>query len=120
MPVNIYVKVKNQGPSATGSWFYMDLYADRPAPSGIADTAGDTQGSDYVIVPALAAGQVYVATYTRTFSTGGLHTFYAQADTYDGVNGSPLYGLVLESIEANNIFGPALNIKNIFFPLIQK
>ena len=52
----------------------------------------------------LEPGQSHQVSFNHTFSSGGSHTLYAQVDTYDGVNGSPDYGMIQES---NNICGPS-------------
>jgi hypothetical protein len=102
-PVTITVTVENQGNQATSSWFYLDLYID---PSSPPDSRDDL-GTYYDSVPSpLNSGASYQVTFNHTFGSSGSHTLYAQADTYDGFNGDPAYGMILETDEDNNIYGP--------------
>jgi len=102
-PATICVTVENQGAAATESWFFVDLYVDPASPP---DDLTDL-GTQYDYCPhILSAGQSCQVTFTHTLADGGSHTLYAQADTYDGFNGSPDYGMIEESSEMNNIYGP--------------
>jgi hypothetical protein len=100
--VTVSVTVENQGAAATGSWFFVDLYVDPvPPPDDPTDL-----GTHYAHCPPIEAGQSCLVTFTHTFTSNGSHTLYAQADTYDGFNGSPEHGRIPESDETNNIYGP--------------
>lgn len=102
-PVTVTVTVRNQGSQAAESWFFVDLYTDPASPPArISDL-----GQDYGYGPRnFAAGATWpVVLEGLTFTTGS-HTLYAQVDTYDGFNGSPVYGMVPEANEANNISEP--------------
>ncbi|OQY21244.1 MAG: hypothetical protein B6I34_07625 [Anaerolineaceae bacterium 4572_32.1] len=100
---SISVTVKNQGATATGDWFFVDLYVDPASPpDGRADTGAYFDSCSGSLEP----GAGCTLTFTHTFSEGGTHILYAQADTYDGFNGAPDYGRIQESDEANNIYGP--------------
>lgn len=100
---NITVTVENQGLKATDTWFFADLYVDPASPP---DDLTDL-GTHYDYCPEmLEIGQSCLITFTHAFTSGGSHTLYAQVDTFDGFNGNPDYGMVEESNEANNIYGP--------------
>jgi hypothetical protein len=102
-PVTITVTVENQGTEAVNTWCFIDLYVDPdPPPDDRADL-----GIYYTYGPGnLEPGESYQAVFNHTFGSSGDHTLYAQVDTYDGFNGSPDYGLIQESDEDNNIYGP--------------
>lgn len=99
----ITVTVKNQGTGTASSWFFIDLYVDPITPPDECTDLGTyyTYGTSD-----LGPGESYQARFSHMFGNGGAHTLYAQADTYDGFNGSPDYGMIEESNEVNNIYGP--------------
>jgi len=102
-PITISVTVENRGTTATDNWFFVDLYVDPASPP---DDLTDL-GTHYDYCPhILEVGQSCLIIFTHIFTSSGSHTLYAQADTYDGFNGSPTYGMAQESDEANNIYGP--------------
>jgi hypothetical protein len=100
----IHVTVKNQGNQAANSWFFIDLYVDPASPPDDRADLGTYYG--YGPTSGLVPGQTHQVSFSHTFGSGGDHTLYAQVDTYDGLNGSPDYGMIQESIEGNNIYGP--------------
>ncbi len=99
----VTVTVQNQGTAATGTWFFVDVYVDPASPpDDIADL-----GTHFGYCPTtLEPGASCPVTFTHTFDSGGSHTLYAQVDTYDGFTGDPDYGMIQESNEANNVYGP--------------
>ncbi|MBI5879828.1 MAG: DUF11 domain-containing protein [Chloroflexi bacterium] len=122
-PTALVVTVTNAGPVGTGTWFFVDLYADQ-AP--LARTQlGDLGAPPYYIVDALGAGQTVTITYAVTFNRVGQNDLYLQADTcdYPGNCADPSYGRVAESNEANNILGPiqvTVLPGRLFLPIIAR
>jgi uncharacterized repeat protein (TIGR01451 family) len=140
-----------EGNPNTG-WFGSDLYVKPMgalAPTGPADrylgfcatslnpcAANQQRRSLYLptqdyFVSGLAPGQKWVLTYTHVLTGSGLQWLYFQADTFWAANGDPdptlLYGSsphgrVVESNEANNIYGPLpiYVTPNTYLPLIFK
>lgn len=101
--ITVSVTVENRGAVASSDWFFVDLYVNPVSPPiNRADL-----GLYYDYVPAtLDPGASYRSVFTHTLTSDGEHILYAQVDTYDGFNGSPNYGMIQESDETNNIFGP--------------
>jgi PKD repeat protein len=92
--VTISVTVANHGlqPVAFGNNFYVDFYVNRqPQPLLAGDLSWGAQGTWF------GAGASYTFEGTYTFSQGGDHTLYAQADTDD---------TVVEGNEYDNVHGP--------------
>jgi len=102
-PVTLAVAVENQGTEATRSWFTVDLYVDPAAPPADCTDLGTYQGDG---PPVLEPGQGDEVSFGHTFASGGDHTLYAQVDTYDGFHGNPDWGMIQESNEGNNVYGP--------------
>jgi hypothetical protein len=99
----ISITAENHGSAATHSWFFVDLYVDPASPpDDLTDLGTHYDYCSQILEP----GQSCLVTFTHSFTSGGSHTLYAQADTYDGFNGSVDYGMIEESNEANNIYGP--------------
>jgi len=89
--VQITVEFANQGAADAGS-FYLDLYKNRDT----APSSGDL-GDKFIKISGLAAGASSSHTFTCTYNSTGTKKIWAQIDT-DGV--------VEESDETNNIYGP--------------
>ncbi len=96
------IVVRNQGNQPATTWFFVDLYINR-APTSISDL-GDYYGT--APTGGLAVGASTNIVIDNLSLTAGTQ-LYGQADTYDGGNGSPVYGMVQEMNEDNNVFGPS-------------
>ena len=96
------ITVRNQGNQPATTWFFVDLYINR-APTSISDL-GDYYGT--APTSGLAVGASTDIVIDNLSLTAGTQ-LYGQADTYDGGNGSPDYGMVQEMNENNNVFGPS-------------
>ena len=90
-PMSVTVSFRNQGTTAA-SPFYLDWYAHRASPPG----AGNF-GDRYQQFTSLAGGATGTMTRSYTYSTAGVYSMYAQADTDQQVE---------ETNEGNNVFGP--------------
>ena len=90
--VEVYITFTNQGTADAGA-FWVDWYAHRTTPP-----VPGTFGNEYASVSALAAGDSDVVHLTYNgYSLSGVYQMYAQIDGD---------GLVAESNENNNVFGP--------------
>ena len=101
--VTMSVTVENQGTGATTTWFFVDLYVDPASPPTDCTDLGTY--FDYCLEP-LEPGASCTVPFTHTFASDGCYPLYAQADTFDWHHGSPDYGMIQESNETNNIYGP--------------
>jgi len=92
--VTVRVTVRNQGsqPVPYGNNFYVDFYVNRaPQLVMVGDLSWGAQGAWF------GAGETHVFEGVYVFAVAGSHQVYAQVDTDN---------TVLESLEANNQFGP--------------
>ena len=114
----------NAGPVSTGTWFFLDLYANV---NQVKPTERTQLGQTFATFDVLGAGQTAVTVIPVIFDAPGLRQVYFQVDTCDlsgiGLCLDPSYGRVTESNEANNVFGPIyVDVKPvaIFLPLIAR
>ena len=92
-PTTITVVIGNVGGLPVTNQFYTSLYLDPASPPTIGQI-----GDYFWALGNLASGAVYTFTYNfGGFSTSGLHTLYAQADSL---------GNIAEGNETNNVRGP--------------
>ncbi len=97
--VTVTVTVSNQG-SIAADGFYVDFYPDLTAPPIL-----NQLGPEFQYFSSLAAGASAALVDTFTYTTGGAHSAYAQVDTT---------GLISETNETNNVFGPqTVNVSDV-------
>ncbi|HLF27035.1 MAG TPA: cellulase family glycosylhydrolase [Anaerolineae bacterium] len=137
------------GADLTG-WFGTDLYikpAGAPPPAGPGDRylgacpvianycPASIRWDLYKITKVfsgtgLTAGETWVLTYTYNITADGEYWLYAQADLFWGEKGDPSstfgssqHGRIIESDEANNIFGPVvaeIEPSRVFLPIMAR
>jgi len=139
-PFTATLVIRNQGlgracdripPSDGCGSFGLDWFIDPAAPPPTYPFGG--YGDDFIYVPAIDAGKTATVTITNlSFTAAQSFTLYFKIDNWNCAEGgnpcdpdsSAQHGLVAESDEFNNVFGPVpvddARIHHIFLPVVTK